>query len=96
MKEGPDMKVFYGKKPVGDVDVFYREGGRTDAPVILLLHGFPTSGHVFRNLMPALADRYRVTSAIRHSIAPGSIRSGLDVGPLFINVSRQFTRFDSF
>jgi pimeloyl-ACP methyl ester carboxylesterase len=54
------MKVSYGKKRVGDVDVFYREGGRPDAPVILLLHGFPTSGHMFRNLIPALADRYRV------------------------------------
>jgi pimeloyl-ACP methyl ester carboxylesterase len=60
MKEGLGMKVFYGKKPVGDVDVFYREGGRPDAPVILLLHGFPTSGHMFRNLIPTLADRYRV------------------------------------
>jgi pimeloyl-ACP methyl ester carboxylesterase len=54
------MKVFYWKKPVGDVDVFYREGDRPDAPVILLLHGFPTSGPMFRNLIPALADRYRV------------------------------------
>jgi pimeloyl-ACP methyl ester carboxylesterase len=54
------MKVTYGTKRVGDVDVFYREAGRPDAPAILLLHGFPTSGHMFRNLIPALADRYRV------------------------------------
>jgi pimeloyl-ACP methyl ester carboxylesterase len=59
------MKVFCGKKRVGDVDVFYREGGRPDAPVILLLHGFPTSGHMFRNLIPALADRYRVIAPDR-------------------------------
>jgi len=46
-----------------DVDglkVFYREAGRHDAPVILLLHGFPTSSHMFRGLIPALSDRYRV------------------------------------
>ena len=45
---------------VGDVELFYREAGPVDAPVILLLHGFPTSGHMFRDLMPELADRYRV------------------------------------
>jgi pimeloyl-ACP methyl ester carboxylesterase len=46
-----------------DVDgskVFYREAGPKDAPVLLLLHGFPTSSHMFRNLIPLLADRYHV------------------------------------
>jgi len=52
--------VQYRSQPVGDVDVFYREAGPADAPVILLLHGFPTSGHMFRDLIPLLADRYRV------------------------------------
>jgi pimeloyl-ACP methyl ester carboxylesterase len=56
------MRVSYHKKQVGDVEVFYREAGPADAPVILLLHGFPTSGHMFRNLIPALADRYRVVA----------------------------------
>jgi len=45
---------------VGDVEVYYREAGPVDAPVILLLHGFPSSGHMFRDLIPALSDRYRV------------------------------------
>ena len=45
---------------VGDLDIFYREAGPKDAPAILLLHGFPTSSQMFRNLIPALADRYRV------------------------------------
>ena len=40
--------------------IFYREAGPKTAPTILLLHGFPTSSHMFRNLIPALADRYRV------------------------------------
>jgi pimeloyl-ACP methyl ester carboxylesterase len=52
--------VRYRSQAVGDVDVFYREAGPADAPVILLLHGFPTSGHMFRDLIPLLADRYRV------------------------------------
>lgn len=42
------------------VSVFYREAGQLDAPVILLLHGFPTSSHMFRNLIPRLAQKYRV------------------------------------
>ncbi|MGO4127722.1 alpha/beta fold hydrolase [Inquilinus sp. YAF38] len=45
---------------VDGVDIFYREAGPADAPAVLLLHGFPTSSHMFRNLIPALADRYRV------------------------------------
>jgi pimeloyl-ACP methyl ester carboxylesterase len=47
---------------VGDLDVFYREAGPTDAPAILLLHGFPTSSQMFRNLIPKLADKYRVVA----------------------------------
>jgi pimeloyl-ACP methyl ester carboxylesterase len=42
------------------VKVFYREAGPSDAPVVLLLHGFPTSSFQFRDLIPRLADRYRV------------------------------------
>jgi pimeloyl-ACP methyl ester carboxylesterase len=45
---------------VDGVTVFYREAGPADAPVVLLLHGFPTSSFQFRELMPRLADSYRV------------------------------------
>jgi pimeloyl-ACP methyl ester carboxylesterase len=48
---------------VDGLDIFYREAGPRDAPTILLLHGFPTSSHMFRNLIPALSDRF-------HMIAP--------------------------
>lgn len=47
---------------VGDLDIFYREAGPKDSPTLLLLHGFPTSSQMFRNLLPALADRYRVVA----------------------------------
>ena len=47
---------------VDDNRVFYREAGPKDAPAILLLHGFPTSSHMFRDLIPALADRYHVVA----------------------------------
>lgn len=45
---------------IDGVEVFYREAGPAGAPVIVLLHGFPTSSHMFRHLIPALADKYRV------------------------------------
>jgi pimeloyl-ACP methyl ester carboxylesterase len=47
---------------VRDLDIFYREAGPTGAPAILLLHGFPTSSQMFRNLIPALADRFRLVA----------------------------------
>lgn len=54
------MKTKFGFQTVGNVEVFYREAGPVDRPVLLLLHGFPTSSHMFRDLIPMLADRYRV------------------------------------
>jgi len=53
-------RVTYNTVKVDGVDMFYREAGPKDAPVLLLLHGFPTSSHMFRNLIPQLADKYRV------------------------------------
>lgn len=54
--------------------LFYREAGRADAPAIVLLHGFPTSSFMFRNLIPLLADRY-------HVIAPDYLGFGLSDAP---------------
>ncbi|MFD1332607.1 alpha/beta fold hydrolase [Methylopila musalis] len=71
---GADAKLRFGSRKVGDVTVFYREAGRPDAPVLLLLHGFPTAGHMFRDLIPLLADRYRV-------IAPDLAGFGRTVAP---------------
>jgi pimeloyl-ACP methyl ester carboxylesterase len=52
--------VRYRTQNVEGVTMFYREAGPADGPVVLLLHGFPTSSHMFRNLIPTLADRYHV------------------------------------
>jgi pimeloyl-ACP methyl ester carboxylesterase len=54
--------ISYQQATVGDNKIFYREAGPRTAPNILLLHGFPTSSHMFRNLIPALADRYHVVA----------------------------------
>ena len=56
----PTHETHHRTATVDGVEIFYREAGAPDAPAVLLLHGFPTSSHMFRNLIPALADRYRV------------------------------------
>lgn len=50
----------YQTVQVDGLDIFYREAGPKDAPTILLLHGFPTSSHMYRDLIPLLADHYHV------------------------------------
>ncbi len=52
--------VHYKSVRVNNQDIFYREAGPQDAPVILLLHGFPTSSNMFRNLIPRLAGSFRL------------------------------------
>lgn len=55
-------RVTFGTVQVDGVGVFYREAGPGDAPTILLLHGFPTASHMFRDLIPRLADRFHVVA----------------------------------
>jgi len=54
--------VFYRTVNVEGLEIFYREAGPPDAPTVLLLHGFPSSSHMFRNLIPLLADKYHVVA----------------------------------
>ncbi|MCX4514755.1 alpha/beta hydrolase [Streptomyces sp. NBC_01619] len=66
--------VHHRTATVDGLEVFYREAGDPQAPVVVLLHGFPTSSHMFRRLIPALADRY-------HVIAPDHIGFGQSAMP---------------
>jgi len=52
--------IHYRTARVDDLEIFYREAGPRDAPPILLLHGFPTSSHMYRDLLPLLSDRFRL------------------------------------
>ena len=63
-----------------DVDgtrIFYREAGRTDAPALLLLHGFPTSSHMFRDLIPLLSDRFRLVAPDLPGFGQSDVPSGI-------------------
>ena len=60
---GHDLtQVMHRTVEIDGLDIFYREAGPKDAPTILLLHGFPTSSRMFRNLIPALAERFHVVA----------------------------------
>ncbi|HEY9741931.1 MAG TPA: alpha/beta hydrolase [Coleofasciculaceae cyanobacterium] len=54
--------IAYRTVSIDGLDIFYREAGSRSNPTILLLHGFPTSSHMFRNLIPALADRFHLVA----------------------------------
>jgi pimeloyl-ACP methyl ester carboxylesterase len=64
----------YRNVKIGSATIFYREAGDPLHPTLLLLHGFPTSSHMFRNLIPLLADRY-------HVVAPDLPGFGFTVAP---------------
>jgi pimeloyl-ACP methyl ester carboxylesterase len=59
--------VFYRTLNVEGLEIFYREAGPGDAPTVLLLHGFPSSSYMFRNLIPMLADKYHVVAPDFHA-----------------------------
>ena len=85
--------ISYRQAIVDDKKIFYREAGSKAAPAILLLHGFPTSSHMYRNLIPALADRY-------HVVAPDLPGFGFSDSPsreqfqyTFDNLAKTINRF---
>lgn len=84
--EAAETQVHYRSANVDGTEIAYREAGRADAPAILLLHGFPTSSHMFRNLIPALADRY-------HVIAPDYPGFGQSAAPARSEFKYTFDNF---
>ena len=71
---GVSAATHYRIATIDGLNIFYREAGPKDAPVVLLLHGFPSSSRMFRNLIPQLADAYHVIApdypAFGHSDTP--------------------------
>jgi pimeloyl-ACP methyl ester carboxylesterase len=77
----------YRSVNVDGLDVFYREAGNPAAPALLLLHGFPTSSHMFRDLIPLLSDRFHLVApdlpGFGHTSLPSRDNSttGLPISP---------------
>ena len=78
-------QVHHKTMEIEGLDIFYREAGAKDAPTILLLHGFPTSSHMFRNLIPALADTF-------HLVAPDYPGFGASSMPLVSEFDYSFDK----
>jgi pimeloyl-ACP methyl ester carboxylesterase len=82
--------INYRTAKVDGRNVFYREAGASGAPKLLLLHGFPTAGHMFRDLIPLLADRYHIVAPD----LPGFGNSDLpDKGNTFDRMAETIDRF---
>jgi pimeloyl-ACP methyl ester carboxylesterase len=79
-----------------DVDgfnVFYREAGRPGAPKLLLLHGFPSSSHMFRDLIPLLADRFHIVAPDLPGFGQSDMPSRDDFAYTFDNLANVIDRF---
>ena len=97
MRAGADQAqaggVRYKTVEIDGLDIFYREAGDPESPTILLLHGFPTSSHMFRNLIPALAKRYHVVAPDYPGYGNSSAPSVDDFDYTFDNVARIVEEF---
>ena len=78
---------------VDGLEVFYREAGPADAPVLLLLHGFPSAGHMFRDLIPKLADTYRVIAPDLPGFGQSAMPAREAFSYTFDNLARTIDRF---
>src|SRR5262249_61340349 len=81
-------KVHYNTARIGDLDIFYRDAGPKDAPVLLLLHGFPTSSNMFRQLIPRLASSFRLIAPDYPGYGQSSTPDRQDFAHTFANITR--------
>ena len=87
------MPTRYQTVDVDGVDIFYREAGPVDAPVVLLLHGFPSAGHMFRDLIPELSDRYRTIAPDLPGFGQSAQPSRESFAYTFDNLAHVINRF---
>ena len=86
-------KVSFRKVDVDGFNIFYRGAGSKDAPAILLLHGFPSAGHMFRDLIPQLADRFHVIAPDLPGFGQSDMPDRGKFTYTFDNIARVIDRF---
>ncbi len=95
-----DTRVRHRRIQVGEVDTFYREAGPAEAPVLLLPHGYPCSSYEFRNLMPRLADRWRLIApdypGAGYSATPDAFDYSFDGYAAFLDEFVQTMRLERY
>jgi pimeloyl-ACP methyl ester carboxylesterase len=87
------FKVSFRKVDVDGFNIFYREAGPRDAPALLLLHGFPSASHMFRDLIPQLSDRFRVVAPDLPGFGQSDMPDRGEFTYTFDNVARVIDRF---
>jgi len=85
--------VTYRNVDVDGIGIFYREAGPKDGPTIVLLHGFPTAGHMFRDLIPQLADRFRLVAPDLPGFGQSDIPAPGTFTYTFENIANVIDRF---
>ena len=85
--------IAYRRADVDGYNVFYREAGRVGAPKLLLLHGFPSSGHMFRDLIPKLADRFHIVAPDLPGFGQSDLPDREEFAYTFENIAKVMTRF---
>jgi pimeloyl-ACP methyl ester carboxylesterase len=85
--------IRYSPADVDGLKVFYREAGNTAAPKLLLLHGFPSASHMFRDLIPLLADRFHLVAPDLPGFGQSDMPPRDDFSYTFDNVARIVERF---
>lgn len=80
-------EIHYRTAQVNGLDIFYRDAGPKKAPVVVLLHGFPTSSHMYRELIPQLARRYRVIAPDYPGFGQSSAPANTDFDYTFENLT---------
>jgi pimeloyl-ACP methyl ester carboxylesterase len=85
--------IRFGTVSVGDHELFYREAGNPELPTLLLLHGFPSSSHMFRNLIPLLKDRFHLVAPDLPGFGFTTIKEGSNFKYGFDNLAKTVEQF---